>query len=226
MAAPLAVLWDLDGTLADTEQAHFVAWQALCREFGRTLSWEEFKPTFGLGNPDILRMLVDPNLDDARVEELSRYKEELFRQETGGVLHPMPGARELVGHLRDLEVPQAIASSAPSDNITFVLRALGMEQLFDTQVSRWQVPNGKPFPDIFLRAAENLAVPPRRCVVLEDAPAGVQAGRAAGMRTIALVSTWPYEALDAADLRVRDLQEVRWPLQEWIAFAEGIWTPA
>lgn len=215
----LAILWDLDGTLADTEQAHYVAWQSLCRDYGRELSWDEFKPTFGLGNSDILHMLIDQALEEPDLEQLSRRKEALFREGTGGMVAAMPGALALVAHLQALGIQQAIASSAPMENITFVLQALGLQGTFAALVSRWQVPRGKPFPDIFLRAAEEVHTPPGRCVVLEDAPAGVQAGKAAGMRTIALISTWPEQALAAADLRARDMRELLWTREEWEVFA-------
>ena len=215
----MAILWDLDGTLADTEQAHYAAWQLLCREYGRELSWDEFKPTFGLGNSDILHMLIDPAVQEPELERLSQRKEALFRDGTGGMVAAMPGALALVAHLQSLGIAQAIASSAPMENITFVLHALGLEETFAALVSRWQVPRGKPFPDIFLRAAEEVRTAPGRCVVLEDAPAGVQAGKAAGMRTVALVSTWPEQALAAADLLVRDLRDVVWTRDEWLAFA-------
>ena len=94
MEQAVAVLWDLDGTLADTEQAHFAAWKILCARYGRDLTWEQFKPTFGLGNPDILHMLISPTLDEPDLERLSEEKEAIFRAETGGVVAPMPGARE------------------------------------------------------------------------------------------------------------------------------------
>jgi beta-phosphoglucomutase len=221
----IAVLWDLDGTLADTEQAHFVAWQMLCREFQRELTWEQFKPTFGLGNPDILHLLLGPDLSTEEIQALSERKEALFREETGGVIEPMPGARVLAEHLHGIGIPQAIGSSAPVENIAFMLRGLGMEALFAATVSRWEVPRGKPAPDIFLRAAEKLGVPSRQCVVLEDAPAGVEAAHAAGMRCIALVSTWPESALQHADLLVRDLAQVRWTRSEWEGFISGGWYP-
>ena len=222
----IAVLWDLDGTLADTEQAHFTAWQLLCRQLGRELTWEQFKPTFGMGNPDILHLLLGSGLSELQLDALSEEKEELFRQETGGVIEAMPGARALVAHLTELGVPQAIGSSAPPDNITFMLQALGLGSSFDAVVSRWEVANGKPAPDIFLRAAEKLAVPAKQCVVLEDAPAGVLAARAGGMRCVALVSTWPEDALHAADLVVRDLSSVRWSRGDWEAFIAGAWYPS
>jgi HAD superfamily hydrolase (TIGR01509 family) len=219
------VVWDLDGTLADTEQAHFRAWQTLCREHGRSLTWEEFKPTFGLGNQDILHMLIAPSLDADEVEALSRHKEELFREETGGLIAFMPGAQELVEHLQALDIPQAIGSSAPPENIVFMLRALGLEQTFPVTVSRWQVARGKPFPDIFLRAVSELGLEPHSCVVLEDAPAGIQAAHAGGMRCIVLASTWPETALSGADLIVRNFNEVLWPLDQWQSFVAGVPRP-
>ncbi len=218
MTARVAVVWDLDGTLADTEQAHFTAWRALCREHGRDLTWEQFKPTFGLGNTDILQMLLGATLSAEEMERLSAHKEQLFRDETGGAIGTMPGAAALANHLRAIGVPQAIGTSAPRENIGFVLRAIGLEDLFPVTVSRWQVANGKPFPDIFLRAASELGVPPGICVVLEDAPAGIQAAKAAGMRAIGLQGTWPADTLSAANLVVADLSELTWPLAQWERF--------
>jgi HAD superfamily hydrolase (TIGR01509 family) len=220
-------VWDLDGTLADTEQAHFAAWRALCLEQGRDLSWEQFKPTFGLGNSDILQMLLGAPLNAEEMERLSAHKEQLFREETGGAIGTMPGAAELAGHLQAIGIPQAIGTSAPRENIGFVLRAIGLETLFPVTVSRWQVANGKPFPDIFLRAASELGVAPAICVVLEDAPAGIQAAKAAGMRAVGLQGTWPADALSAADLVVRDLSEIIWPLEQWEQFvADPSWIAA
>jgi beta-phosphoglucomutase len=218
VAARVAVLWDLDGTLADTEQAHFTAWRALCLEHGRDLTWEQFKPTFGLGNTDILQMLLGTTLTAEEMERLSVHKERLFREGTRGTIGTMPGAAELANHLHAVGIPQAIGTSAPRENIGFILRAIGLEELFPVTVSRWQVANGKPFPDIFLRAAAELGAAPARCVVLEDAPAGIQAAKAAGMRAIGLQGTWSADMLNAANLVVHDLNELIWPLEQWERF--------
>ncbi len=212
-------IWDLDGTLVDTEMNHFAAWRALLREDGRDLTHEAFKPTFGLRNDDILVNHFGFSGDVERIAALSVHKEDLFRasMEADGV-RTLPGARELVEHLYALGARQAIASSAPPANIALMLRLLGLNERFAAVVSGEEVANGKPAPDIMLRAAERLGLAPGRCVVLEDAPAGVAAGKAAGSRVIAIASTFARERLSAADLVVDSFDEARWPLDRWLAF--------
>ena len=215
----------MDGTLADTEQAHFRAWQVLCRKYCRPLTWEQFKPTFGLSNPDVLRLLFSADISDDEAQRLSDEKEAMFRDLAGG-LSPMPGALELVRHLHSLAVPQAIGSSAPPENIPYVLRALDISDLFDVVVSRWEVDRGKPDPDIFLAAAERLGMLPAHCLVLEDAPPGIAAAHAAGMRCIALAGTWPEAALSSADHSVSTFADVLWDREHYAAFIAGVWKPA
>jgi beta-phosphoglucomutase len=210
-------VWDLDGTLVDTATNHYTAWRALLREHGRDLTYEEFRPTFGLRNDDILVHHFGFDPDPARIAALGERKEELFRAslEREGV-RTQPGARELVEHLHALGARQAIASSAPPANIDLMVRLLSLP--FDAVVSGEQVACGKPAPDIFLRAAERLDLPPARVVVTEDAPAGVEAGKAAGSRVIAIAATFPAESLAAADLVVRSFVEVLWPAEQWERF--------
>ncbi|HKO23172.1 MAG TPA: HAD family phosphatase [Chloroflexota bacterium] len=210
-------VWDLDGTLVDTAMNHYAAWRALLREHGRDLTYDEFRPTFGLRNDDILVHHFGFDPDPAHIEALGERKEELFRAslEREGV-RTQPGARELVEHLHGLGAPQAIASSAPPANIDLMVRLLSLP--FDAVVSGEEVALGKPAPDIFLRAAERLDLPPARVVVTEDAPAGVEAGKAAGSRVIAIAATFPAESLAAADLVVRSFAEVLWPAEQWQRF--------
>lgn len=213
------VSWDLDGTLVDSEANHYAAWRALMQEHGRELTHDEFRPTFGRRNDDILTKDFGFGGDIAHIAGLSERKEDLFRAslERDGV-RTLPGARELVEHLHALGVRQAIASSAPPVNITLMLRLLGLDDRFAAVVSGEEVALGKPAPDIFLHAAERLDLPPDRMVVLEDAPAGVAAGKAAGSRVIAIVAAFPAESLTAADLVVRSFDEVLWPRERWETF--------
>src|SRR5205823_13610301 len=176
-----------------------------------------FRPTFGLRNDDILVHHLGFDPDPAHIAALGERKEELFRASLHGEgVRTQPGARELVEHLHALGARQAIASSAPPANLDLMVRLLGLP--FDVVVSGEEVARGKPAPDIFLRAAERLALPPARVVVLEDAPAGVEAGKAAGSRVIAIAATFPAASLAAADLVVRSFAEVLWPAEQWRSF--------
>jgi len=212
-------LWDLDGTLVDTEANHYAAWRALVREHGRDLSYEEFRPTFGLRNDDILARYLGFAGDTAHLARFSERKEELFRAslERDGV-RTQPGALDLIAHLRALDARQAVASSAPPANIALIVRLLDLDDTFAAVVSGEEVARGKPAPDIFLRAAERIGLPSGRTVVLEDAPAGVAAGKAAGAKVIALLAGFPAEALSSADLIVRSFADVLWPAERWEQF--------
>jgi len=212
-------LWDLDGTLVDTEANHYAAWRALVREHGRDLSYEEFRPTFGLRNDDVLTRYLGFAGDTAALAAVSERKEELFRASLrrDGV-RTQPGALDLIAHLRALGARQAVASSAPPANITLIVRLLGLEDTFDAVVSGEEVARGKPAPDIFLRAAARIGLEPGRAVVLEDAPAGVAAGKAAGCAVIALVAGFPAAALSSADLVVRTFADTLWVADRWERF--------
>lgn len=212
-------LWDLDGTLVDTQENHYTAWRALVREHGRDLTFEQFQPSFGLRNDDVLRRHLGFTGDAAHIAWLSAHKEELFRASLrrDGV-KMQPGARELVEHLHALGARQAVASSAPPGNIDLIIRLLGLQDSFDAVVSSEEVTHGKPAPDIFLRAAARLDLPPERAVVLEDAPAGIAAGKAAGSRVIAIASDFPVDTLAAADLVVHSFAEVLWSAERWEQF--------
>jgi HAD superfamily hydrolase (TIGR01509 family) len=215
----IGAIWDLDGTLVDTEMAHFAAWRALLREHGRDLTLEQFKPTFGLRNDDILLQYFGFRGDAGYISALSERKEELFRadMQANGV-RLLPGARELVEHFHALGARQAIASSAPPRNIEVLVGLLDVADRFSAVVSGLEVVHGKPAPDIMLRAAERLGLPATCCTVLEDAPAGIAAGKAAGCRTVAILSTFERPQLQEADLIVESFQEVLWPRERWQAF--------
>jgi beta-phosphoglucomutase len=212
-------VWDLDGTLVDTEANHYAAWRSLLHEHGHELSFEEFRPTFGLRNDDILSTRFGFDPDPANLARLSERKETYFRQSlrTDGV-RTQPGARELVELLHSMGARQAIASSAPPANIAMIMEILGLGTLFDALVSGEEVTHGKPAPDIVLRAGERIGLPPERLVVLEDAPAGVAAGKAAGARVVAIVAGFTPQSLSAADLIVGTFEEVLWPAERWEEF--------
>ena len=201
-----AVLWDLDGVLVDSAPFHFQAWRELLASLGREFGEADFRRTFGLRNDAILGDLLG-DLPPAEVERLAARKEELFRQAARGSIAALPGALALLRLLRERDVKLALVSSTPHANIGLVLRSLGVEAAFDAIVGEEDVTRGKPNPEGFLVAAERLGVPPAECVVIEDAPAGVEAAKRAGMRCVGVYRGRPREALAKADLVVESLED-------------------
>jgi len=201
-----AVLWDLDGTLVDSENYHWLAWRDTMANEGVALTFEQFRETFGWRNDAILRRWLGPNADPRRMERIGAAKEEQYRAlvRRGG-LAPLPGAAEWVRRLRAAGWAQAVASSAPRLNIEVVLEAMGLAGLFETSVSAEDVERGKPDPQVFLTAAARLGAPPQRAIVVEDAAAGIEAARRAGMRSIAVARDGKQLP---ADIVVRSLAEI------------------
>jgi beta-phosphoglucomutase len=212
MATP-AIIWDVDGTLVDTAEQHFRAWSKLAAEIAKPFTRADFAATFGMRNPEILRQLFFPTADDARCAELGARKEDLYRasvREEGTQL--LPGVARLLAAFAAAGWPQAIGSSAPPGNVDLLLSLTDTRHYFAAVVTGDDVRRGKPDPEVFLTAAAKLGADPARCVVFEDAVAGVQAAKAGGMRCAAVtfVGHHPAEKLRAAgaDLVVTSLDEI------------------
>ena len=201
-----AVLWDLDGVLVDSAPFHFQAWRELLASLGRALSEADFRRTFGLRNDAILPHLLG-DLPPAEVEHLAARKEALFRQAARGSIAALPGALALLRLLRERGLRLALVSSTPRANIDLVLRSLGLDTAFEVIVGEEDVALGKPDPGGYLLAAKRLEVPPGECVVIEDAPVGVEAAKRGGMRCVGVYRDRPREALAKADLVVEDLED-------------------
>ncbi len=212
-AAPGGVIWDVDGTLVDTAELHYAAWMALAGEVRVPFSRADFAATFGRRNPEILRERFGGPYTDEQIDDLGRRKEELYKaaaRRQGVEL--LPGARALLEGLRGAGFRQAIGSSAPLGNIDLILGLTGSAAFFQAIASAEDTQRGKPDPQVFLVAAAKLGIPPQRCLVLEDAVAGVEAARAGGMKCIAVrfVGHHPESALRTAgaDLVVSRLEAV------------------
>jgi HAD superfamily hydrolase (TIGR01509 family) len=179
------VLWDLDGTLVDSEDYHWRSWRDTMRGDGVAISHDQFLASFGQRNDRILTAWLGEGIDADRLRRLGDMKELEYRRlaQTHG-LAPLPGAAEWLARLHAKGWKQAIASSAPRENVDVMLRVLGLTRYFDAIVSAEDVTAGKPDPQVFLAAAFRLRLPPSRCIVVEDAPAGIEGARRAGMRSI------------------------------------------
>jgi beta-phosphoglucomutase len=210
MAADFGVIFDMDGVLVDSYQAHFESWRQLGRQIGFEMTERQFVATFGRTSREIIADFW-PHLatSDAAITALDARKEALFREILADDFPEMEGAVELIDALAAAEVPLAIGSSGPPENVALVLEKLGRRDKFRGVVTGMDVTRGKPDPQVFLLAAERLGLPPARCVVVEDAPAGVSAAKAAGARCIGLASMGrDPQVLAQADRVVRSLQEL------------------
>ncbi len=202
-----AVIWDLDGVIIDSAEAHRQAWQRLAQEEGIQLSDTDFWATFGKRNDDIIPVIWGPQPLE-RVQALANRKEAYFRELISKTAAPLPGSIELLRGLHEAGFLQALASSAPIENIQLISEVLGLRQYLTALVSGETVARGKPAPDIFLKAAKELGIDPGQCLVIEDAVAGVQAAHAAGMRRIAVAGNRDIPGLREAELMVKSLTEV------------------
>ncbi len=204
-----AVLWDLDGVLVDTGQMHLQAFQETLPRFDIPITPEDFKAVFGMGNRELLTYLNGAPLDEALSAQISEEKEILFRQLIRGQAKLLPGVLELLDGMKSSHVLQAIASSAPQENIDAIVDELGIRAYFDAILSAPAsgLP-AKPEPHVFLEAARLLGVEPAACIVIEDSPAGVEAAKKAGMTCIAVTNTNPREQLLQADHIVDSLLEL------------------
>ncbi len=198
------VLWDLDGVVVDTGEFHYQAWSLVLPEYGLPVTRETFQGTFGMNNAGVMAALYGPTVEPEVAAEISDRKEEAFRQALRGHVQALPGVLDWLGRLKADGVPQALATSAPPENIDVMLGELGLWSYFDAVLSGSDLP-AKPDPTLFLKAAAEINVPPEQCVVVEDAVAGVEAARRAGMRCIAVTTTNPADALTKADVVVERL---------------------
>ncbi len=205
MPSPCAVLWDLDGTLIDSEEYHWFAWRDTMAAEGVALTHQQFLETFGMRNDAIVPQWI-PGISSEASELIADAKERLYRRlvREGG-LAPLPGAAEWTERLAADGWLQAIASSAPRENIDAVLAVIGLASVFQAVVSAEDVILGKPDPQVFLTAASRLGSAPARSIVVEDAAAGVEAARRAGMPSIGVRRKGPPLPADLAVASLADL---------------------
>jgi len=185
MSLSRAVLWDMDGTLIDSEEFHWISWRDTLAKEGITITHEQFLSSFGQRNDFILPQWLGAAASPERMARIANAKEELYRDlvRRNGI-SPLPGVADWVRRLHKDGWLQAVASAAPRANIDAILEALSATDIFQAIVSAEDVQHGKPDPEVYLTAASRVGVPPGRCIVVEDAVAGIEGSRRAGMRSI------------------------------------------
>jgi beta-phosphoglucomutase family hydrolase len=203
-----AVIWDMDGVIADTAPYHFKAWQGVFRKAGAHFTEEHFRRNFGQRNDTIIKNTLGYDLTAQEITTIAQEKEQGFRQNARGKIKPHPGVIELMKSLREHGFVQAIGSSAPIENIDLVIQELDIAAYFQAIVFGQEVKEGKPSPMGFILAAQKLNASPQNCIVIEDSVAGVTAAKNAGMHCLAVTNTNQRTSLSQADLVVDSLAEV------------------
>lgn len=194
---PSAVIFDMDGTLLDNMALHIETWIALCRDNDVEITVADYYAS-GVGGTaeEVVRHFLGQHLTDAQASALADQKEFLYRYLLRPRLKPLPGLRRFLWSLQRADVLMAVATSAGARNIDFVLEGLDIQAFFNVVVGADNVAQGKPHPDLFLRAATRLGVPPAQCLVFEDSLPGLEAARRAGMRAVAISTIHPRDVLE------------------------------
>jgi HAD superfamily hydrolase (TIGR01509 family) len=191
-----AVLFDMDGTLAENAQLHHRAWEVtLLERYGYSLSPTETKVHGGKTKAIVESLLGNVFTDDASAIEFHEYKEETYRQIAKGKIVPVAGLLEFLDYLEHLGVKVALVTSADLKNTKFVLGDLNLESRFVVRVMGEDVKRGKPDPEPFALGASKLGVPAEDCLVFEDSLIGVQSGIAAGTRVVGVATMQTKAAL-------------------------------
>ena len=203
-----AILWDMDGVIADSYSFHFAAWQEIFAKRGIKFTKEDFTKLFGTRNDFIIGSIMSRELPERDVKIMVQEKEEKFRRKATGNIKPFPGAVRLLNAIKKGNFKLGLVSSTPKENIDLVLSELNLEGMFDSIIFGQEVSESKPSPQIYLLAARELEVTPNDCLVIEDSPLGVEAAKTAGMKCLAIANTHPRQKLQEADKVIDSLEDV------------------
>ena len=217
LAPGLALIFDMDGVIVDSNPLHREAWAAFNRRYGLETTDAMHEGMYGKRNDDIVRYFFGAGLSDEEVAARGAAKEALYREMAGGRLESMlvPGLKDFLQEYRD--APMGLASNGEPANVELIVAQTGIRQYFRAIVNGHQVVNPKPDPEIYLRVAQLLQTAPENCVVFEDSPAGVQAGLAARMRVVGIRTTYGY--LQGTSITVDNFTSG--DLRRWLA-SEGV----
>lgn len=203
----LAVLFDMDGVIVDSNPYHKLAFQAFLAQYHIALTDEELRTkVYGRTNKEIMSYLFK---EEATQEQSARWadeKEALFRKMYQQDIQPTKGLIPFLQLLKANKMAIAVGTSAPVDNLDFVLDSLNIRQYFDVLLHAKDVTHGKPQPEVYLKAAAKLQVGPDHCIVIEDSLPGIQAGLSAGMKVIGVTTTHTPEELRHTHLIIQDFE--------------------
>jgi beta-phosphoglucomutase len=208
--AAFAVIFDMDGTLIDNTPYHFKSWQALFKKYGKG---ELTKQTYyidisGVPVMETIRRIFGDEYDEAGLKDLLNEKEDFYRKEYAPFVAPINGLENFLTELKNAGVKMAMATSATVQDINFIMDRIPIRNDFNAIVNSSMVSKPKPNPQIFLKAAERLNMPPEKCVVFEDSLAGIKAANSAGMKVVAITTGHTAAELHPVNIVINDYSEL------------------
>jgi len=195
-----AFIFDMDGVIVDSNPYHKIALQQFCTRYGHPLAEEQLLTRiYGRTNKEWIAELFG-QLTPEQVASYSDEKEALFREVFKNEIRPVKGLIAFLEAVKALMIPIAIGTSAPRANVDFTLSKTGTARFFSVILDGSDVTHGKPHPEIYLKVAQALNLPPHQCVVIEDSLSGIAAGKAAGSKVIGITTTHTKQELGSTDM--------------------------
>ncbi len=209
MSEVSTVLFDVDGTLVDSNDLHAEAWAKALNHSGEAFSVKTLRPWIGKGGDKILTELVGIDDEGAKGKRISEHRSKLFKADYAPLVRAFPRAKDLLLHLRQKKFQLVIATSAQSDELKAILKNAALENSLEIATSADDAERSKPSPDIIQAALKKAGVEPKDAVLIGDTPYDVEAGLRAGVRVIAVRSGgWSDQGLSGASCVFQDVAEI------------------
>jgi len=204
------IIFDMDGVLTDNKEQDFTAWKRVFADFGLDLNMDGYKSFTGMKGEEIVKKYIKLDADDKEATSLTRRKEEYFIEEIKKTkIEPMKGVVRLLNDLKKNNIKMGIGTAAMEFKAYAILEELGIKDFFEVLVSAEKVKKGKPDPETYLKVAEYLKLKPEECIVIEDAPNGIEAAKNGGIKCIAITSTHKESELQLADKIIDSFDELK-----------------
>lgn len=200
----IGLIFDMDGVIVDNHQYHFLSWQKLAAKYGISITEEFYREKMnGRTLMGLMQVVFKKDMDPTEARKIGLEKEQMYRELYGRHLAPTKGLIPFLDEARSKGIPMAVGTSAPQENVEFTLDGLKIRHYFDAVFDDRSVTKGKPDPEIYLKCASGIHLDNHKCVVFEDAVSGIEAGKNAGSKVIALATSHSRQELDA-DLIIDD----------------------
>ncbi len=191
----MVLIFDMDGVIVDNHSWHLKAFQEFGRRHGLNITNEAFGKHFGSTNHVIMKSLFGDHITEQEITAFANEKEEIYREIYKPTIKAVAGLEFFLQFAYRTGIPVALATSAPTENVTFTLKETGLEKYFGIITDSSMVKHGKPDPEIYLQTASKLGVQPSECIVFEDSIPGIVSAQKAGMEVIGVATTHNYREL-------------------------------